>query len=423
MYTHTYVLENGIRVVVVNPNDQLMTTTAGIFIRQGGRNENDVNNGISHFIEHLLANTSSAITSEKEHVKRILANGGILNASTTKELTYYFGTCLKEYSNDLVHALYELVCQFNITEEDIERERKIILDEYRNKLKTTNQIYEHFWSTIYGNMSYGNWIIGTEENIHHFDSDHITNYYHETYVADNMTVVLITNEKAEEVINMTVDIFSDVKNGMPTPLEVVLAHEVGLTNIQTNSDQLVVCFGDKGPSFSDHHSVSFELLTAVWGSIPSSRLFQVLREEHNLVYQVQTFSNSYVQTGNYGVIANVHKNNFQNFIDILYYEFSLLTQESFIPEEISRAVSVLKTFLLTKLNSPDFLLKLIGSRAVFGHYFFINEMIRELSRVTPEELQHIAKQYIKPDNISIISIGNITEDDIMNALYKKEEVS
>ncbi|WLD93107.1 pitrilysin family protein [Alkalihalobacillus sp. AL-G] len=423
MYTHTYVLENGIRVIVVNTNDQSMTTTAGIFVRQGGRNESESDNGISHFIEHLLANTNRAIENKKTAVKKILSNGGILNATTTKEITYYHGTCLKEHTNDLIDSLFELIYKPDITDLDIEREKKIILDEYRNKLSTTNQIYEHFWSSIYGKKTYGNWVIGNEKTIKSFNRDQIEQYYDSIYIADNMSVVVLTNEDAYKVINKINEVFSKIPIGTPNPTEVLLAHEVGLNNIQTSSDQLVVCFGDKGPSFSDHNSTSFELLTALWGSIPSSRLFQVLREEYNLVYQIQSFSNTYVQTGNYGIIANVHKNNFQKFVSLLYYEIERLRNEFFEPEEISRAVSVLKTFLLTKLNSPDFLLRLIGTRAAFGHHFFLNEMVRELSRITPDHLMSLANEYIKPDNLSIITLGNITGDEIMDTIYKKEEVS
>lgn len=423
MYTHSYVLENGIRVIVVNTNDQSMTTTAGVFIRHGGRNESELDNGMSHFIEHLLANTKSAVDKNKMFVKKIQSNGGILNATTTKEITYYHGTCLKEYTSDLIEALYEIVNEPDFTHMDVAREKKIIMDEYRNKRSTTNQIYEHFWSTIYGNKTYGNWVIGNEDTIQSFNLEQIRGYYETTYNADNMTVVVLTSEDAYKVINKINEIYSSVKNGTPSPTEVVVAHEVGLNNIQTSSDQLVVCFGDKGPSFSDHNSTSFELLTALWGSIPSSRLFQVIREEHNLVYQIQSFSNTYVQTGNYGVIANVHKNNFHKFVELLYYEIDRLRNEPFKQDEISRAVSVLKTFLLTKLNSPDFLLRLIGNRAAFGHHFFLNEMVRELGRITPDHLLTLANDYMKPDNLSVITLGNITGDEIMETIYQKEDIS
>lgn len=418
MIIHSSVLENGVKVVVVQSKNQ-RTTTAGVFLRQGARNETFEQNGISHFVEHVISNTSKNAT-HKKHVTKMISNGGILNATTTKDITFYFGTCLSTHTADLLKALQEMVFEARFTEDIIEHERKIITDEFDNKLKTTGQIFEHFWETIYGNMTYGQWVIGRREFISSVNAHMLEEFYNQHYVADNTTVVIISDLDIYEIISITSEIFGEIQSGMVNPNEVKLSTNTGLKIIPSNSQQLSFCLGSYCPSFRDSHTTEFELLIALWGSIPSSRLFNTLREQKSLVYQVQSFSHSFVQTGNFGVTAYVNKKSLPEFINALYEEIYRLRNVPFEQEEINRGISVLKTFLLTRLSSPDFLLKLIGLRATFGHHFFLNQMIRELERVTPEKLLNIAREVVIAEEMSLVCIGDVSAEEILDIIHYKE---
>lgn len=420
MLIHSTVLINGLKVVLAHqPN--LPVISAGVFVRQGSRNEDEFENGISHFLEHLIFNNQRAILRNKTAVKEIINNGGILNAHTTKECTSYEGISLRQHASLLLRSLYELVFEADFTEEDVEAERQVILAELNRKLHGSDQVVDYLANGIYGNNGYGNWILGSTLFIQQVKADQMRQCYQKTYVADNIALVILTDLSVHDLIPVIEEIFSKVPSGAPNSIEVPVSESIHLKLLrQKNTSQIYMCLGGVAPSKRDEHVSSFQIAMSAWGGIPNSRLFMSARERYGLVYQIQTFYHHYIQTGYWGIFTSVSKENFATLMSVIAEEIHSIRSEAMCEEEILRTVSVVKTNLLKNLQQPEFFLRLLGRSEVFRETVYANDLVRRLELATTEVMHEMMKQYVLPDNLSCVVMGNIETDEMLQLMSRLE---
>jgi|GEM_PF-4200101 len=417
--TCSTVLPNGLRFVFIEQDNPVVEM--GIFVRQGSRNEEPSESGVSHFLEHLVANTGRAASRGKESVRDILAAGGILNAHTTKEFTSYEGLALQESAPLLFQALYDLVFDPDVREEDVETERSVILEELHAKLRSSQQLVDHLAQGIYGNIGYGNWILGNEPFLKNVTLETCLARYRTAYVADS-TVVIVLAKKGAQYLNFLADLFGQVPSGRPSPVDVPLAEEIHLKVIPQKSRQTVVALGSTGPSGRDEGAEVFDLAMAVWGSIPNAQLFTSVREREGLAYHVQTFTTTFIQTGLWGITAGISSENLDRFMDVVGEEIRRVRSEPFDRSEIARGVSVLKTHLYSRSTESDFFMRLVGQRAVFQELFFLNDLFRKFELVTEEAIMDAFDQYVRPERLSVVVIGDHDDENVLAAMKRIGDV-
>lgn len=417
MMIHSAVLENGLRVVIAEV-PETPVVSAGVFVRHGSRNEAEYENGISHFLEHLLYNNQRAIRRGKQAVKAILDNGGLLSAFTTKECTSYEGLALKQHAQVLFEALYQLVFEGEFTAEDVEAERPIILAELKRKLGGSDQITDFLVQGIYGNTGYGRWILGTEAFISHVEVERLRQRYEEIYCADNATLVVLTSLDVRELMPMITELYGRVASGCPTPLEVTLSEEVHLKVLRQKSEQVYVCLGGVGPSSRDEGTALFEMAMAAWGSLPNSRLFLSAREREGLVYQINSFSRHYVQTGTWGIFSSVSRRNFERLMEVLAEEIHRLREEPLSEAELLRTASVLKTDLYLKMQQSGHFLRLLGRKEIFRETVYPNDLIRQFELATPERISQAVRDHVRPLATSLVVMGDLDTDQALQAMNK-----
>ncbi|HEU4964370.1 MAG TPA: pitrilysin family protein [Bacilli bacterium] len=415
MIIHSTVLENGLRIVIAEV-PEMPVVSAGLFFRQGSRNEADDENGISHYLEHLLFNNQRAIRRKKRAVESILFNGGVLSAFTTKECTSYEGVALKQHAHLLFESLYELVFEGEFSAEDVEAERPIILAELKRKTAGSDQITDYLVQGIYGNTGYGKWILGTEDFISSVQVDQLRERYEKSYCADNCSLVVLTSLEVRELMPMITELYSRVPSGTPTPLEVNLSEEVHLKVLRQKSEQVYLCLGGVGPSSRDESTAMFEMAMAAWGSLPNSRLFLSARERDGLVYQIQSFSRHYVQTGQWGVFSSVSRKNFEPLMAVLAEEIHRLREEPLSEAELSRTASVLKTDLYLKMQQTGHFLKLLGRKEIFRETIYPNDLIRQLELATPERVMESVRDSVRPLGTSLVVMGDLDTDQALQAM-------
>lgn len=412
---HTQVLENGLRIIIVSQNESLVTS-AGVFIRQGSRNEDDEDNGISHFLEHLVFNNHRAIQRKKKAVEKLTNNGGILSAFTTKECTSFEGVALNQHAKLLFQSLYDLIFDSYFTIEDVIAERKVILAELKRKLSSTDQITDYLGQCIYGDIGYGKRILGTEEFITNVELEQLSRRYRESYVADNVAIVIITSLRVADIFSQVQEIFQNIPSGIANPKEVEIANHVQLKILKRKSEQLIVCLGGVGPSLRDDESAIFEVASTAWGENPNSRLAISAREKHGLVYHIQSFYRGYIQTGQWGVFTSVTKENFNELMKIIGEEIYRFQSEPFQTEEINRSISILKTHLYSLLQRPEQYLRILGRRAVFRELTYPNELVRQYEIAAHSNINEIVKKYINLDSMSMVVMGDIDYDSVLESL-------
>lgn len=415
MIVHSTVLENGMRVVVAEVPETAVVS-AGLFVRHGSRNETEEESGISHFLEHLLFNNQRAIRRQKRGVEEILNNGGMLSAFTTKECTSFEGTALKKHTGLLFRSLFELVFEGGFTEEDVNAERQIILAEQRRKHSQSDQISDWLAAGMYEKTGYGNWILGSEEFVSNADAQQMQRRYEEIYVADNATLVVLTSDDVRQLMPMIQELYSRVRSGTPTPLEVPLTEAVHLKVLRQKSEQVFLCLGGIGPSSRDEGESWFEVAMCAWGGIPNSRLFLSAREREGLVYSIQTFTRSYVQSGHWGVYSTVSRSKFEPLMSVLAEEIHRLRTEPLSEAELNRTVSVLKTHLYTRIQQSGQFLRMLGRKEIFRETIYPNDLIRQYELTTPERVQAMVKEYVRPLGVSLVVMGDLDTDQALKAM-------
>lgn len=415
MLFHSTVIENGLRIVVYQKPESLITS-AGLFIRHGARNEKSEEIGISHFLEHMLFNNQRAIKRGKNSVKELINIGGILNAHTTKECTIFEGLVLEKNLKTLLEALYELTFEGDFTEEDVLIERNIILAELNRKLHSADQIMDFLVQGIYDNTGYGNLILGNQETISSFTREKLKQKYEEVYIADNAVLVIITNGDINDVFEMSKEIYSKVGSGVPTPTEIDLSESVHLKVLKQNTEHVALCIGGIGPSLRDEGGKNFEAAIKGFGGTPNSKLSLAARERDGLVYQIQSFYRGYIQTGNWGVFTTVSKSNFYKLLEVLFEEIKIIRENSLNVEEINNVISSLKTDLFMKINNQQYLLKMLGENEIFSESIYPNSIIRQFELVTVKRAHEYLKKYTSPLGISLVAMGNVKAEKILNCI-------
>lgn len=414
---YSSVLSNGLRVLILEKVESPVFS-AGVFVRQGSRNEEDDENGISHFLEHLLYNNQRAIKRGKKIVEELINNGGILSAFTTKECTSFEGIALNNHYQLVLECLYELIFDSDFTDEDVEAERQIILAELKRKLNGSDQIIDHLVQGIYDDTSYGRWILGTTDFINNVKREQLIKKYSDVYVADNIALVVITSLNVKEVLLVIEDIFSRVHSGLPTAVEVDITETVNLKVLRQKSNQVYVCLGGIGPSTRDQNSSNFELALSSWGNSPNSRLCMSTREKYGLVYQIQSFYRGYIQTGQWGVYASVSKDNFSRLLEVIFDEIDRFHSVPLSETEITRVISTMKTNLYIMLQKPELYLRLLGRRGIFREVIYPNEIIRQFELANANNIKDVVNRFINKDSISMVVMGDIETDSILQTINK-----
>ncbi|MDA2092101.1 M16 family metallopeptidase [Bacillus cereus] len=412
---HSAVLANGLRVLILEKNDSPVFS-AGIFVRQGSRNESENENGISHFLEHLVCNSQRAIRRGKKVVEELINNGGVLSAFTTKECTSFEGIALNDHYKLLLECLYELIFNSTFTDADIDDERQIILAELKRKQHGTDQLVDYLVQGLYDDTGYGKWILGTEEFIMNVKQKQLEEKYREVYIADNTALVVITSLNSKEVFAVIEELFSRVPSGLPNPIEVDIIEQVNLKVLRQKSNHAYICLGGFGPSIRDQDSSSFELAINAWGNSPNSRLFMSAREKHGLVYHIQSFYRGYIQTGHWGVYASVSKENIPSLLKVIFEEVEKFHLEPLNDKEVRRITSTMKTQLHTMLYKPEQYLRLLGRRGVFREVVYPNETVREYELTTSSNIQDTVKKFINKNSISMVIMGDIESELILKTM-------
>ena len=418
MIVNSEVLENGLRVIVVNwPKSKLLNV--GLFVRQGARNENESTNGVSHFLEHMLGNTQRATRLGKSSVKTLLSVGGLVNAHTTKEYTSYECSVLSEHFDLSLQVLYDLVFQPNLSPEEVELERRVILAELARKLSSANQLIEHFAQGVFSSTGYGNWILGSKETIEQVTSESLQILYEETYVADNMSIVIVTDLESRDVIHRVAERFGDVLSGIPNPIEIPMLEAVGLKVLrQPGTPQLSFCLGGIGPSSRDESSLQYSVGITSWGTIPNCRFFEEVRDRRGLVYSLQSFYHSYIQTGIWGVAGTVEKKNFAELMNVIGHHIHNARSHGLQEDEISSGISMLKTAYLTEIQQQKVFMNMIGKNAIFSNLIYPNDAFRQFALATLDVIKGLFYQYIQPTRLSIVVLGDVDSEAVLEYMTK-----
>jgi predicted Zn-dependent peptidase len=400
------ILPNGVRIVT-EEIPHVRSLSLGFWIETGSRDEIPENNGISHFIEHMVFKGTKK-RNVKEIAQSIESVGGYLNAFTSKEHTCYYVRVLDEYLELATDVLSDMVFQPTFPEKEFEKERNVILEELKQAEDDPDDIIQdYFEKAIFKTHPLGMPVIGTAKSISSFKRKDLIQYRMEQYTSANLVVAAAGNLKHEEVVELSKRYIQKNANGTG----IRSAHNQSvfeesksvLCEYYKPIQQAHICLGTIGFDVCDERRFSMQVLNTLLGDGMSSRLFQNIREKYGFAYAVYSFNNMMQDTGAAGVYIGTDNSHVQRCIDLVWKELKSLRLQGITREELTRTKAQLKgSMMLGMENIPNRMIRLGSSELYFGELISLDTIINKIDAVTREEVQEIAEDLFKEDHFATV---------------------
>jgi predicted Zn-dependent peptidase len=401
-------LKNGVRVISEEMS-HVRSVSLGVWIRTGSRRETSAENGISHFIEHMLFKGTKNRSAE-EIARSVDSIGGGLDAFTAKEMVSYNTKVLDEHLPIAFDVLADMVRNPLFREEDIEKEKGVILEELKMEVDNPEYLlHDIFSSNFYKDHPLGKPIIGSKDTIRAFDREMIDSYFERYYSPSNILITAAGNLKHAQLVDLARQYFEDLPvNETLAPEVAPVPHARLVFRDKKSLEQTHLYMGV--PAYPFPHELRFACYTlnTILGGGMSSRLFQNIREKQGLAYAVYSELSMYRDTGCMAIYAGTAVETCGKVIDSIVKEFREL-KENLVPvEELRRAKDNLKgSFMLGLESTSSRMGNLARQDLYFQRFFTLDEMLESIEAVSAEQVREIAREFFNPKNITLAVLGNL----------------
>jgi predicted Zn-dependent peptidase len=401
------VLDNGLRILTERMS-QVRSVSVGVWLTRGSRHENAERGGIAHFVEHMLfkgTNTRSA----EDIAQAIDSIGGQLDAFTAKEYASYYIKVLDEHLPLALDILADIVRNPAFNSEDIEREKKVVVEEIKMVEDTPDDlVHEIFTQAFWEDHPLGRPILGTRETVESFTQRGLRDYFRNAYTPRNLIVSAVGNLEHQHLRDLVEERFGDLAS-----VGEVVSEEAPtvVPKIQIRNKELEqshVCLGASSyPQDHDDRYSSYVLNTLLGGSM-SSRLFQNVREKRGLAYAVFSGLAAYRDAGSFTVYAGCSNDVVGEVIDLVVEELRTIKQTPVPVAELQRAKDHLKGSLMLSLeNTASRMSHLARQEIYFDRQFGLDETLQGVERVTTEDIQRVAADLFKNGSLAATVLGNV----------------
>jgi len=392
-----YTLDNGL-VVLLKQSKRLPLVSIQTWVKVGSIYEDDKNNGISHFLEHLVFKGTKKYSLEQIS-KTLEKYGAILNAGTSKEFTMYFTDIPKEGLNDALDVLAQLVFEATFPEEELERERNVVIEEIKRfEDNPGNVLYEGFNNLLFKDSPYKRRILGTQEVIRNLSRDEIIKYYKKFYQPKNMILSICGDFEIEEVKNLIKQKFgsynSDKQTNQLLTLDESSKGEIFEIKKHKVQHTYFLC-GFLGPKIDEKHQYTGDVLSIILGEGISSRLYKILREEKMLVYEID--SGFYTQLGPsvFYISGVCERKNLEKVISEVKSILNELKEKGPNSEEIEKAKRIITTRWYLNNETMHLKASSLAWWEMFKSLEELNKYLENINKVSSNDIKEFLNIYYK----------------------------
>ncbi|MBN1301738.1 MAG: insulinase family protein [Melioribacteraceae bacterium] len=391
-------LSNGIHVLSENIS-YVKSFSLGFWFDTGSKNESVKNNGISHFIEHMLFKGTSRRSAAKLS-DEIESLGGYLNAFTSKEHTCYYGRGLSQYIGKTFEVISDMVLNSQFKAKDIRNEQGVIIDElYDINDSPEELIFDKFESNIYSGNFLQHPIIGTEENINSFDKSMILEYIEKNYTNKNLYIAASGLVNHDQIVNLADKYFGRRKTGESHKTKSLRLRKSNDLVVNKEVQQIHAIIGKPVDGYNSKKRVAINILSHILGEGSSSRLFQTLREKNGITYQINTFLNSFYNVSSFGIYFSTNPRNFNKAMNLVYAELEKFKKRPISKKEFSRARAYVKgNIILGMENTTNRMMRMAQSFIYFNRIKTLEETVAEIDKLDQAELEQLAVEIFNPDS-------------------------
>jgi predicted Zn-dependent peptidase len=384
-----YLLKNGLRVMIESI-PTCRSVSFGIWVKTGSRYEGLDNNGISHFIEHMLFKGTNR-HSAKDIADRFDGIGGNVNAFTSKEYTCYYAKVLDLHLPIAVDILSDMFFESQLADVELVKEKNVILEEISMYEDTPDDTVHDLASrAAYNHHPLAYSILGTAERLNAMGSQDLRQYMSERYSIDN-TVISVAGNVGEEVLELLEQHFGrfDVKGQEEVSLDLPVFHSRALYH-HKKTEQNHLCLTFPGSSIKAPNLYAMILLNNTIGGGMSSRLFQEIREKRGLAYSVYSYHTSYADNGLFTVYAGTAPKQTQDVYDLTMELLNDIASTGMDEAELLRGKEQLKGNLILSLESTSSRMNRLGkNELMLGRHYSLDEMLERIDQVELSDVNAI----------------------------------
>jgi predicted Zn-dependent peptidase len=393
-------LSNGLRILTA-PMTHTYSVSVGIYVGTGSRYERKEEAGLSHFVEHLCFKGSAKRPSAREISEAIDGVGGFLNGGTDRELTVYYGKAAALHFALALDVLADMVSAPVFQPEEMEKERKVILEELAMVADNPSQMADLLLDeALWPDQPLGWDVAGSEESVQGISRQMALDYLCRQYVPNNLVV--------QELVTAY---WGDRPAGAPSSwYPAVDGHGPRCAVRYKKTEQAHVCLGVRGLSMQhpDRHALS--LLSVILGEGMSSRLFLELRERRGLAYDVNSYVSNFLDTGAFSIYAGVDPTKAVEAVQATLEELARL-RDGVSDEELLKAKELSKGRLLLRLEDTRAVAGWLGGQELLlGRVYSVDEAVAFLEAVTVDDMRRVAADLLVTDQLYLALVGPFRSD-------------
>lgn len=401
-----YVCSNGVRIVHERM-PHMRSVALGIWVDAGSGDELGEEEGIAHFIEHMLFKGTNDRTARMiaEEFDRL---GGDLNAFTSKELTCFYTTVLNEHAEKALTIMEDMIFHSKFDEEEIEKEKSVVLEEIATVEDTPDDdVHEQLWATMYPQDPIGKPILGNEHTLASFTKHSIQQFMDRLYRPERM-VISVAGNYDDNLIRLIEDLFGSFTSKTEPIKASIFETPIFYPNVSKkikDIEQAHLCLGFPGLKASDKRMYDLVILDSIIGGAMSSRLFQEVREERGLAYSIYSYYTSYEDTGAFIIYGGTSPEKTIELNETIQMVIHSLGKNGVSEREIENVREQVKGGFLLGLESTESRMYRNGNNELlFERHRTADEVVAQINNVERKNVQDMASLIFNNEHaISIIA--------------------
>lgn len=398
-------LDNGQNVVIQEVKNNPIVTI-DTWIKTGSINENDKNNGVSHFLEHLFfKGTSKHPTGEFDKI--LESKGATTNAATSKDFTHYYITIPSKFFDLALEMHADMLLNPAIPDKELEKERKVVLEEIAKDENLPNTIcYENLVKMLYSKHPYKRKVIGEREIIENISRDEILKYYNEFYSPANMVTIVVGDVNTTETLEKIKTAFNSKNTPAPNynyPKESALkeqAKKIKFEDVQSG----YLLIGYRGTPINAKDSYALDVLSTILGDGRSSVFYRKIKDEKQLAFNITSFNSGFKDDGIFYISADFTPEKYQALENEIFKIIKEIQRNGITEEQLQLAKNIIERDTFYSRESVSNIANQIGYTFVTsGDTTYYDNYLKNIAKVTAQDVKNVAIKYLQ-QNKSAVSV-------------------
>lgn len=404
-------LGNGVRVLTERL-PEVRSISLGVWIDTGSREEKPAQQGLSHFLEHMLFKgtpslTAAGIAEAFDHI------GADINAATGREHTSIYSRVLEEYLPRAIEIIMDMAQHSTMDSRELDSERKVVLEEINMHNDSPDEhVHDYLATALWGEHRIGHSVLGDENVIKTVDREFLLGFCGERYVASRIVVAAGGAVDHGRLCDLVSGHLTDLAHGQPADRSDSLASPLsGKIIVKKETEQAHITVGGQGLPRRHPDRFALSVMDNILGGSMSSRLFQRVREQLGLVYSIYSYTGLFIGMGMVGIYAGTHPKQAARVIGLIEEELIKARDEGFSADEMERAKNHIRGSLyIGNEDSGNRMTRLAKAELSGGEHLTIDEMVARVEAVTMDDIHRVFSETWGAVPLSLAVIGPFEPD-------------